>query len=218
MFLGRSWVRSGIIYAGVAAVAVLLAALLYAVNRQQDQIAALSSALADQRAQAVRAGQSPVAPPPGQILATPTPQRGDTGPAGPAGPPGRGLVSLSCVGGTWRGVWSDGTVDTSIGSCVGATGATGLTGPPGSPGPAGQDGAPGMPGPTGPAGADGAPGPEGSPGAAGQPPASWSWTAPSGVTYECARDSGSPDTAPTYSCSPVQPSPSPSLTPEREHP
>lgn len=88
----------------------------------------------------------------------------------------------------------------------GADGPAGPTGPTGPTGTPGLDGAPGDPGPAGPqgepgpAGVDGQPGADGSPGVDGQPPASWTWTDIDGRTQSCARDAGSPDTAPTYTC------------------
>jgi hypothetical protein len=76
--------------------------------------------------------------------------------------------------------------------------------PAGPPGPAGPAGPAGPQGPAGPAGADStAPGPEGEPGEqgpAGAPPAGWTFTDAFGDQHACARDDGSPDTAPTYTC------------------
>jgi hypothetical protein len=78
----------------------------------------------------------------------------------------------------------------------GDPGADGETGTSGASGPAGESGPQGEPGPAGPSGADGQDGTD------GQPPASWTWTDPSpgGQTYTCNRDAGSPDSAPTYTC------------------
>lgn len=98
----------------------------------------------------------------------------------------------------------------------GAAGVNGIPGPPGTPGLPGPTGPTGGPGPTGAAGVagsvgangqDGPPGPagpagpQGQPGAPGAPPAGWSWQDPStGTTFQCTRDAGSPDSAPTYTC------------------
>lgn len=101
--------------------------------------------------------------------------QGDAGPQGPAGPSGP--------------AGRDGT-----------NGFDGTAGPSGPPGPEGADGAVG---PTGPAGSQGEPGPAGSAGADGKPPASFTWTDLLGRTYVCSRDSGSPDSAPTYTCTPT---------------
>lgn len=73
------------------------------------------------------------------------------------------------------------------------------SGPPGSPGASGE---PGQVGPSGPAGAQG---PAGQNGADGSPPAGWTWTDPSGNTYDCAKDDQTP--APHYTCT-ARPSPS----------
>jgi hypothetical protein len=216
----RDWVAIGI--AGLLFLAV--AYLFYDRQTRVDQINALSSALNAQRAQAQRAGQTPVAPPPKQILATPTQvagppgDRGDTGATGATGAAGRGLASVICVSGVWRVQYTDGTVDNSAGPCtgppgpigaaggVGATGSTGPAGKNGQDGAAGSSGAQGDPGPTGPAGpagSAGADGTAGKDGANGQPPASWTWNNALGVTYRCTRDADSPDSAPTYACGPV---------------
>jgi hypothetical protein len=187
--------------------AVVLGVVVYLLQLQQRQIEALSSALSAQRAQAQRAGQTPVAPPPGAILANPTPQKGDTGAQGPAGSPGRGLSSIICLSGVWRVQYTDGAIDTDAGPCTGPPGPIGAAG---SPGPAGASGAPGRDGAPGAHGDPGPPGPAGAAGADGQPPAGWTWTGSDGTPYRCTRDAGSPDSAPSYSCSPVNSSPSPS--------
>src|SRR6185312_2051913 len=62
---------------------------------------------------------------------------------------------------------------------------------------------------SGPAGAQGPAG-GGANGAPGSPPAGWSWTDPSGVTYDCTLDGQSP--APHYTCTPATASSSPSAT------
>jgi hypothetical protein len=70
----------------------------------------------------------------------------------------------------------------------------------------GADGEPGEPGEAGPSGQggqngqDGTPGKDGTDGVDGQPPASWSWVDGDGRTQSCTRNAGTPDTAPTYTC------------------
>jgi collagen triple helix repeat protein len=99
------------------------------------------------------------------------------------------------------------------GACVvnpeelrGEPGAQGVPGPQGLPGSNGRDGIDGQPGAQGPQGEPGPAGPRGDTGStgpqgpAGPPPASWTWTF-LGITYTCTRDTGSPDAAPTYTCS-----------------
>lgn len=206
----ESWVRRQrrviLPLAGALFVALPIAWLIYSNQVRGQQIAALTSALTAQRQQAVQAGQSPVAPPPGQILANPTPPKGDRGDPGPAGPPGRGLVSATCVGGVWAVTYTDGTSSRDAGPCTGPPGAAGTPGPrgpDGGDGAAGTPGVDGQPGPGGSAGVDGSPGPAGSDGAPGHPPESWAWTDPLGVRYQCVRDVDSPDSAPTYVCKPT---------------
>jgi hypothetical protein len=107
---------------------------------------------------------------------------GAPGPAGPAGAPG----------------------PAGSAGVAGPKGVQGAAGPAGVNGANGAAGAAGAPGPSGPAGAtgpSGAPGPSGSPGA---PPQSWTFTFLR-VTFTCTRDAGSPDSAPTYSCTPSKP-------------
>ena len=211
MYVRRRW-RDWAVIAVALVVAAGLGWLFYANQVRAQQVRALSAALAAQRAQAVQAGQSPVAPPPQQILATPTPIAGPSGPAGPAGLNGRGIASARCVSAMWQVVYTDGSVDSSAGTCTGPAGPPGVSGSPGpagtpgatgAPGQAGAPGAAGQQGDPGPAGPTGSPGPAGSPGAAGKPPASWTWTSTLGVRYRCDRDPGSPDDAPTYTCSPA---------------
>lgn len=210
----RGW-RDWVAVAVAMLVTLLLGWLIYANQVRAQQVAALSSALNAQRAQAQRAGQSPVAPPPGQILDTPTPMVGPTGPQGPQGVAGRGLQSLTCVDGRWQVRYTDGSGDGGwpcagppgpIGpaSSPGAPGVAGSPGPPGPPGATGDPGRPGEPGPTGPPGPAGSPGTSG---ADGKPPAAWTWTDEFGVTFRCDRTADSPDSAPAYRCKPAQPTP-----------
>jgi hypothetical protein len=201
----RDWLAIGL----VAVLFFGVAYLFYDRQTRVQQLNAMSAALSAQRAQSINSGQTPVAPPPAQILATPTPVAGPRGDTGATGATGRGLTSVICVAGVWRVQYTDGLVDTDAGPCtgppgpIGATGATGTPGASGKDGAAGSQGEPGPAGPTGPAGADGAAGATGPAGATGQPPASWTWANPLGVTYRCDRDAGSPDSAPTYTCSAV---------------
>lgn len=102
---------------------------------------------------------------------------GEAGPAGPAGPQGP----------------------------AGAPGAAGAAGASGAPGAAGAAGAPGSPGAPGAAGAPGAPGADGADGAPGQPPAGFTFVDGRGRTQTCARDTASPDSAPTYTCTASRP-------------
>jgi len=126
-------------------------------------------------------------------------------------------------------------VEEDIGSFVGPSGERGLRGEPGLRGPVGPAGVdsiipgppgiPGLPGqsivgPPGEAGSDGESivGPEGPqgdpgesiqgpPGADGQPPASWTFMGPGNQVNICTRDVGSPDSAPTYTCTNTPPDP-----------
>lgn len=170
------WMWVGVTVAGMVALAIAFFA-----TRGHD--AAQDSTIADLRD---RANANAVA---AQQLATqveqlgavpvvepPTPgEPGQPGAQGEQGPPGR-----------------DGATG-SVGP-TGPTGSSGLDGSTGDPGPAGPQGEPG------PAGVDGQPGAAGPAGANGQPPESWTWTDGDGRTQSCVRDSASPDTAPTYTC------------------
>jgi len=105
----------------------------------------------------------------------------------------------------------------------GANGAAGLNGTNGASPPclatatqcqgaAGTPGQQGAAGPAGPAGAPGASGATGPAGANGSPATSYTNNFSDGSTQTCTR-SGGPDTAPVYSCGPVQPPPSQAPTP-----
>jgi hypothetical protein len=156
---------------GGAWVALKLAAL----QGQADSNAQIAQQLADQ---VEGLGATPVVQPP---------QAGEQGPQGQAGPPGR-----------------DG--DDGNDGAPGPTGPSGAAGQPGEPGEPGVDGIAGESGPAGPPGPQGDPGPPGADGqpgqdgATGQPPASWTWTDAVGRTQSGTRDPGSPDSAPTYTC------------------
>ncbi|MGZ3140789.1 hypothetical protein ACVDFE_02050 [Lentzea chajnantorensis] len=76
----------------------------------------------------------------------------------------------------------------------------------------GQNGADGKDGKDGTNGVDGKDGLDGQPGRDGVPPAGWSWVDGDGRTQSCARDAGSPDTAPTYTCTAASTGPPGSTT------
>lgn len=211
--------RDWLIISVVAVLALAVAYLFYDRQVRVQQLNAMSSALSAQREQAQRSGQTPVAPPPKQILATPTPvagPQGETGATGATGPAGRGLTSVICVSGRWRVEYTDGTVDTDAGPCTGPPGPVGAAGATGSPGPAGKDGQNGAAGATGPqgdTGPTGPPGPAGSTGPAGKdgkdgsPAQTMHISMPRPTLadpnhvdhYTCTR-SGGTDTEPAYDC------------------
>jgi hypothetical protein len=184
-------------WAVIAAAVVLAVAVswsVFQIGRLRSQNAALVSALQAQRQQAQGAGLSPVAPAPSEILHNPGVVTGAQGPPGPAGSPGRDGYP-GPQGPPGPGGPSGKPGDTGTAGDPGQPGAPGAAGDPGAIGPGGP---PGEPGPTGPPGKDGA---DGQTGPAGAPPASWTWTDPLGVHYRCTRDTDSPDSAPTYTCS-----------------
>lgn len=167
--------------------AVMLVGLLWAgwgvwaLSQRGDTLAGQQQAAAtaaQQLATQVRSlGATPVVQPPAPMA----------GPAGLQGP--AGVNGINGIPG-------------SPGS-PGMPGPTGPGGPPGAPGAAGVPGAPGLDGPSGPPGPAG---PQGQPGPPGAPPAGWSWQDPStGTTFQCTRDVGSPDSAPTYTCTSQSP-------------
>jgi hypothetical protein len=182
---------------GVLVIASVLGWLMYLNHAKQvhdAQIGALATALTAQRDQAQRAGQTPVAPPPAQIIASPQIVKGEPGAAGKNG---RGVVALWCPAGRWQVSFTDGSITSDAGACTGPPGipgAAGSPGPTGTPGGAGKDGVPGPQGSAGPAGKDGAAGTN------GKPPASWTWIDPAGRRQTCDRDAGSPDASPSYTC------------------
>jgi hypothetical protein len=189
----RDW--AFILAAVVLAVAVSW--LVFQIGQLRDQNAALAAALQAQRQQAQGAGLSPVAPAPSEILHDPRVVTGPKGDPGPAGPPGRA--------GNPGPQGPTGPAGPS--GRPGVAGAAGEPGQPGAPGVPGGKGDPGPGGPQGEPGPSGPPGKDGSDGREGAPPASWTWTDPLGVRYRCVRDDGSPDSAPTYTCSPSPTSP-----------
>lgn len=121
-----------------------------------------------------------------------------------AGPPGsRGEAGKSVVGP--RGPRGSPGPSGSPGAS-GSPGKNGSTGDSGSPGPVGASGSPGVngvEGSPGPAGVQGEPGPagaDGKDGTNGQPPDGWTYTDPSGVTYDCERASDFDPDHPRYTC------------------
>lgn len=139
---------------------------------QAEKISALSMALeAEQSAQRAK-GETPVAPPPDEIVDDPTIIRGEPGVDGEDGRDG-----------------SDGAPgvkgDKGEPGKVGPTGPSGL---PGADGQDGQDGQDGEPGESGQDGADGSPGQDGVDGQNGEPPYGWSSYDRQGrLIYECSR-------------------------------
>lgn len=197
---GLDW-RGIAVVSGAVVVALAISWVLWAQQTQRQQIAGLSTALAAQCDQTKRLGASCVARPPEAVKASPdrptvSPKPGERGPAGANG--------LSIVGARVSAcrlilVREDG-VEYDAGPVCGASGSPGPAGSRGPTGPAGADGQPGVTGPPGPAGS---PGPAGKDGTDGKPPASYTIVSPiDGLTYDCQRDAGSPDSAPTYTCSP----------------
>jgi len=176
-----------IVWSLTVASIVTLGLLLYVQHATQAaQIDSLAASNAENHAaaqqlhdQVLQLGGTPATvPPPVTGAAGPQGATGPQGPQGPAGPTGPS-------------------------GPPGPTGANGAAGPAGDPGAPGADGANGTDGANGSTGAAGPAGPAGPPGATGQPPAGWTWTSPAGVTYQCTRTAGSPDSAPTYSCAPA---------------
>lgn len=179
----KDWVFVAIL----AAVAALIGWTLHLVGVVRAQNDALAAALAVEQRQTQDAGLTPAAPPPAKILDDPgaiVGEKGDPGSTGPRGPQGP------------QGPTGN----------MGPVGPMGPTGPAGVDGQDGADGEPGAAGEAGPAGPQGEAGPagpagaDGEDGADGSPPQSWTWTDPLGIEYRCARDVGSPDEAPTYTC------------------
>lgn len=163
-----------------------------------DQLHSQVGTLASQQQAAAEAGQqlatqvrqlgaTPVVQPPGPVA----------GLAGAQGPAGQNGVNGIGIPGPPGSPGLPGPTGPSGGP--GPTGVPGGAGAPGAAGSPGQDGQAGAPGPAGQAG------PQGQPGPAGSPPAGWSWQDPSGTTFQCTRDTGSPNDAPTYTCTSAAP-------------
>lgn len=139
------------------------------------------------------AGQQQAAAAAAQQLATQVRQLGATPVVQPPGPVAGPAGAQGAAG------------QNGINGVPGPPGSPGLPGPSGGPGPSGSPGAAGVAGQDGATGAAGPAGPQGQPGAPGSPPAGWSWQDPSGTTFQCRRDVGSPDSAPTYTCTSSSP-------------
>lgn len=200
----------------VLTVAMSVLAVAVAVLYQQN--VGLSKALTAQCQQTKKLGHTCVAAPAASVRANPgqptvSAQPGPSGPAGRNGvngsngvngvngSPGLSITSARLHGCDLLLTRQDGLVFDAGNVCgpAGSVGPSGPAGQNGQNGANGQDGQPGPAGSTGPAGQD------------GQPPASYAVEDPDGTTYECTRDAGSPDDAPTYTCQPASsPSPSPS--------
>jgi hypothetical protein len=177
------WGLLAVVLAGL----LLLAVAVLGGKSRESELQRSVTALAEQVTQL---GGTPVVNPPGI-----------PGPEGPAGAAGRdGTDGRDGVDGTTA------PCATEPAQCRGEPGRPGAdgTGVQGEPGVAGQD-ATGVPGPQG---VPGTPGEKGDPGQAGAPPAGWTWTDSTGRPQSCTRDAGSPDSAPTYTCT----APSPELT------
>jgi hypothetical protein len=189
------------------AIGVGLWSLLGLLADSNRKIDALYSSANANYSKLVAVGQQPVGPPPQQIVGKQGPpgQVGATGAAGasgPQGPPGR------------DGRDGRNATPAEVAAAVAAylhvhpvrNGTDGRDGRDGQPGADGITPAcvveveecRGRTGPAGPAGADGAAG------ADGNPPAAWTWTDPvTKASFECRRDTSSPDSAPAYSCTVV---------------
>ena len=122
---------------------------------------------------------------------------------GERGEHGRSVVSAAANGCDVVLAWSDATTQRVGPFC----------GPPGTPGVNGADGQtpPCMAEPSQCRGADGPEGKPGDPGADGAPPRGWVTTRADGSEEACTRDTGSPDSDPTYSCETTSP---PTLLPK----
>lgn len=218
------WLLGGAVTVALVGLIVFLLVQERAAARQIDALTVantnLATGLTTTERQLEALGVKPSAPPPAQII-------GEAGPAGPQGPgPSDAQVQLAVDSYLIEHPPSQ----TASDSAVAATVAAYLTAHPPAPGPPPSDAqvatavsaymsahpAPsGPPGPVGSQGPQGDPGvgeqgPQGPAGPAGQdgsPPAGWTWTDPSGVTYDCTRDGQTP--TPHYTCT-VRPSPSPS--------
>lgn len=187
-------------------------------DSQNAQIEALAGSLATTEAQLTQHGIAPSAAPPAQVI------QGAAGPQGPGPSDAQVQTAVSVYLASHPPTASASTVQiedavtaylllhppaagpaptaTQISSAV----ATYMAANPAPSGPAGPTGAAGNAGATG---ATGPQGPQGPVGASGPPPAGWSWTDPTGVTYNCVEDNQSP--SPHYTCEPASsPSPSPS--------
>lgn len=199
-------------------------------KRQEQNVTALSSYLADTESVLKAHNYSPVPPPPEKII---------QGPAGPAGPgPSDAQVAAAVAAYLQQhpiagqppttdqvaavvavylaqhppaaGKTGPGPSDTQIQAAVAVwetahptTAPSGPPGPTGPPGPAGASGVSGAAGPSGAAGAQGSRGPSGPSGASGPAPSGWEWvdTPPIGNPHTHSCAPTSGTPSPQYSCS-----------------
>jgi hypothetical protein len=224
----RARVVTGVVVFLVLAVVMLLVFLILELGRASNQIQGLNqgdqsrdraiTALAGEvdtaRAQIKALGGTPNVPPPQVVIS------GAAGPQGLQGP-GPSDAQVQAAVDVYLGQHPpSGTVPTAV---VDAAVTVYLTAHPPAPGPPPSDAQVAAavaaymaanPAPSGPPGPQGQPGvgqtgPAGAPGkdgAPGSPPAGWTWTDPSGTTYNCVPDGQTP--APHYTCAAPSPSPS----------
>jgi hypothetical protein len=140
----------------MALILVLTVLIIVYLVGQQRQIDTLAAALSAEQDAARARGETPVAPPPDDLLDDPRFR-------GAQGPQGRGVALVECLAGRWQITYSDREVR-DAGDCTGDRGPRGVAGSPGLAGSPGADGGqgdpgsagePGPPGPSGPAGEDG---------------------------------------------------------------
>ena len=125
---------------------------------------------------------------------------------GRPGRDGRSITGAAPAGCDVLLSWSDATTS-RVGPMCGPVGASGQAGQDGRDGQDGQDGQPPpcMSEPSQCRGANGEKGDQGDRGVDGAPPRGWVTTRGDGSEETCTRDSGSPDSAPTYSCETTSP-------------
>lgn len=174
------WLLLGVVLVGLAVLGVAVLSFMDQKNELQRSVTALAE-------QVTSLGGTPVVQPPGIP--------GPTGAAGTDGRDGRD--------------GTDGTTAPCATEPAQCRGEPGRTGPPGDTGEVGETGPPGQDA-TGVPGQPGVPGQTGQKGDTGQqgpPVASWTWTDADGRQQSCTRDVGSPDSAPTYTCTAPSPEP-----------
>jgi hypothetical protein len=199
----------------VTAIAVIgllgaMAFLMAAVDRQDGQLAQLSTNNDALRSQVKSQGETPVAPP-AKTVTGKTGSDGEIGLTGAAGrPPTAGEVQeqvaaycgvrLDCRGKAGAASILPGPAG-PIGPASTVPGVAGADGSDGAPGTTGTVGAAGSPGTPGADGADGAPGAASTtPGPTGEAPVSWTFTDTTDTQHECTRTEPYDPAAPTYSC------------------
>ncbi|MFE7237165.1 collagen-like protein [Streptomyces sp. NPDC057580] len=153
-------------------------------NLRGNAVSTLATDVRKLRSQLQAKGETPVAPDPTKAISdlpdraeVPVPIPGPPGPKGDKGDKG-----------------DTGAAAPTITPSPGPSGAPGVAGAdstvPGPQGPAGPPGADStVPGPAGPAGSAGPAGEQGPRGEQGPAPSGWTYTDPTGTTYECAPDS-----------------------------